>query len=56
MNVLIIIPIFQHEEDMPPLLSTRLGVLFNDSDLDSTVEELYKLLLKKLGSKGETSI
>jgi CO dehydrogenase nickel-insertion accessory protein CooC1 len=43
-----IIPIFQEENTIPPLLSTKLGVQFNKEDVNSTIEQIYKLILKKL--------
>jgi GTPase SAR1 family protein len=43
-----IIPIFQTEDSIPALLSTKLGVHFNKEDLSSTIEQLYNLILKKL--------
>ena len=43
-----IIPIFQNETSIPALLSTKLGVQFNKEDIDGTVEQIYKLILKKL--------
>lgn len=43
-----IIPIFKDEKDIPPLVSTKLGVSFDKNDIDKTVEQLYHLILKKL--------
>jgi len=43
-----IIPVFVREEDIPTLLSTKLGVQFNESDLNSTIKNIYDLILKKL--------
>ncbi|GAG06438.1 unnamed protein product, partial [marine sediment metagenome] len=43
-----IIPIFQTEDTIPPLLSTKLGVQFKKYDIDATIEQIYKLILKKL--------
>jgi GTPase SAR1 family protein len=43
-----IIPIFQTEKTIPPLLSTKLGVQFKKDDIDDTIEQIYKLILKKL--------
>ena len=40
--------IFLNEEDIPPLLSTKLGVVFNESAFDETIEKIYNLILKKL--------
>ncbi|MBN1802100.1 MAG: TIR domain-containing protein [Candidatus Lokiarchaeota archaeon] len=47
-----IIPIFNEEKDIPPLLTTKLGVMFKPWDLDVTIEEIYALILKKLDIKG----
>ncbi|MBY8988797.1 MAG: TIR domain-containing protein [Candidatus Lokiarchaeota archaeon] len=43
-----IIPIFQIENTIPPLLSTKLGVQFKKEDIDDTIDQIYKLILKKL--------
>ncbi len=43
-----IIPIFQAENTIPALLSTKLGVQFNKDDIEGTIEQIYKLILKKL--------
>lgn len=43
-----IIPVFKKEEDIPPLLSTKLGVQFSESDIDGTIKRIYDLILKKL--------
>ena len=43
-----IIPIFLKENDIPPLLSTKLGIQFRKDDIDTTIEQIYKLILKKL--------
>ncbi|MFX0011964.1 MAG: toll/interleukin-1 receptor domain-containing protein [Candidatus Hermodarchaeota archaeon] len=43
-----IIPIFQMEDSIPALLSTKLGVHFNKEDISSTIEQVYNLILKKL--------
>ena len=43
-----IIPIFQTEDSIPALLSTKLGVHFNKDDIIKTIEEVYNLILKKL--------
>jgi hypothetical protein len=42
-----IIPIFQSETNIPPLLSTKLGVQFNKEDISDTIEQIYKLIVKK---------
>ena len=44
----LIIPIFQSENTIPPLISTKLGVQFKKYDIDATIEQIYKLILKKL--------
>ncbi|GAH00747.1 unnamed protein product, partial [marine sediment metagenome] len=43
-----IIPIFIEEKDIPPLLSNKLGVVFNEEDFNKTIEKIHKLILKKL--------
>ncbi|MFW9937088.1 MAG: TIR domain-containing protein [Candidatus Thorarchaeota archaeon] len=43
-----IIPIFIKESDIPPLLSTKLGVQFIKEDLEKTIEQIHQLILKKL--------
>ena len=43
-----IIPIFQTEDSIPALLSTKLGVHFNKEDISNTIEQVYNLILKKL--------
>ncbi len=43
-----IIPIFNNTEDIPPLLTTKLGVQFNKRDIHSTINEIYNLILKKM--------
>jgi len=40
----LIIPIFQKENHIPPLLSTKLGVQFKKYDIDATIEQIYKLI------------
>jgi len=42
-----IIPVYFQENDIPPLLSTKLGTHFHPEDLESTVNDLFKLILKK---------
>ncbi|MFX1355906.1 MAG: TIR domain-containing protein [Promethearchaeota archaeon] len=42
-----IIPIFTKAEDIPPLLSSRLGLEFNSSNLQKTIQNLYDLIIKK---------
>jgi len=43
-----IIPVFINEKDIPPLLSTKLGVQFNKNDIKNTIEQIYQLISKKL--------
>jgi len=43
-----IIPVFVREQDIPTLLSTKLGVEFSESDIDATIKNIYDLILKKL--------
>jgi len=43
-----IIPVFRREQDIPTLLSTKLGVQFNESDIEGTHKSIYDLILKKL--------
>ena len=43
-----IIPIFQTINTIPPLLTTKLGVQFKKNDIDDTVDQIYKLIKKKL--------
>jgi len=42
-----IIPIFTKAEDIPPLLSSRLGLEFDSSNLQKTIQNLYDLIIKK---------
>jgi len=43
-----IIPVFINESDIPPLLSTKLGVQFITDDIQKTADQIYQLILKKL--------
>jgi len=43
-----IIPIFIKESDIPPLISTKLGIQFNKNDIEKTTDQIYQLILKKL--------
>ncbi|MFX0073987.1 MAG: toll/interleukin-1 receptor domain-containing protein [Candidatus Hermodarchaeota archaeon] len=43
-----IIPVFNEPDDIPALLTTKLGVHFNKDDPYQTIEEIYKMILKKL--------
>jgi len=42
-----IIPIFTQVEDIPPLLSSRLGVKFDTYDFQETIQSLHDLIIKK---------
>jgi len=43
-----IIPVFEREKDIPTLLSTKLGVQFSEKEIDTTIKNIYDLILKKL--------
>jgi len=43
-----IIPIFINPNDIPPLLTTKLGVQYNTSDVYDSIETLYQMILQKL--------
>jgi len=43
-----IIPIFQTENTIPALISTKLGIQFKKEDINNMIEQIYKLILKKL--------
>ena len=43
-----IIPIFANKRDIPIMLATKLGIKFNKNDLDGTIEQIYRLIMKKL--------
>lgn len=43
-----IIPVFKNENDIPTLLSTKLGINYDENNLEKTVNDLYYLILKKL--------
>jgi len=43
-----IIPIFIKESDIPPLISTKLGVQFIQDDIEKTTDRIYQLVLRKL--------
>jgi hypothetical protein len=43
-----IIPVFVREDDIPPLLSTKLGVKFSGGEIETTITSIYNLILKKL--------
>lgn len=44
-----IIPIFNDPDHIPPLLKTRLGIKFDPFDFKKNVDEIYNLILKKIG-------
>lgn len=43
-----IIPIFTDENEIPVLLSTKLGVKFEETNLEGTLYNIYHLVMKKL--------
>ncbi|MFX1234495.1 MAG: toll/interleukin-1 receptor domain-containing protein [Promethearchaeota archaeon] len=43
-----LIPIFVEPNDIPALLSTKLGIQFKESDPYTTIEDIYQMILKKL--------
>jgi len=43
-----IIPVFIKSDHIPPLLKSRLGIEFDTFDLQKTIDEIYKLILKKI--------
>ncbi|MFX1376152.1 MAG: TIR domain-containing protein [Promethearchaeota archaeon] len=43
-----IIPIFENEDDIPPLLTTKLGLLIKSDNLKSFIQDLHSLIQKKL--------
>jgi hypothetical protein len=43
-----IIPIFVNPNDIPPLLTTKLGVHFDESEVYDSIEMIYQMILKKL--------
>jgi hypothetical protein len=49
-----IILVFLTEADIPPLLSTKLGVKFLPKDINRTIHELYELILKKVSSPADS--
>ncbi|MFX1311773.1 MAG: TIR domain-containing protein, partial [Promethearchaeota archaeon] len=46
-----IIPIFTEEKFIPPLLSTKLGLQFDRDNLQKTIAEIHRLIVKKLKIK-----
>ena len=43
-----IIPVFKEEKYIPTLLSTKLGIYYDEKNLKKTIDDLYFLILKKL--------
>ncbi len=43
-----IIPIFVEPDDLPALLSTKLGIQYNEDDPYSSIEDIYQMILRKL--------
>ena len=48
-----IIPVFSDPRDIPPLLSSRLGIQYDFYDMERNVQELRNLILKKVGGLTE---
>ena len=46
-----IIPVFIKPEHIPPLLKARIGVEYDTFDLQKNVNNLYKVILKKVESE-----
>ena len=44
-----IIPVFNDPDHIPPLLKPRLGVQFDSLDFKKTIDNIYNLIVKKLG-------
>ena len=42
-----LIPVFEDENDIPPLLTTKLGIHFRAEDIKGFVQELHDLISKK---------
>ena len=42
-----IVPIFLTPDDIPPLLTTKLGIQFNSNDFEATIDKIHALVLKK---------
>ncbi len=43
-----VIPIFINPNDIPPLLTTKLGVQFNEDEVYDSIEGIYQMILTKL--------
>jgi hypothetical protein len=44
----IMIPVFKDVNHIPPILRSLLGVEFNNSDVDSTIQEIYETIGRKM--------
>lgn len=42
-----LIPIFLNPNDIPPLLTTKLGIEFNSSDFEDNIDKMHSLIVKK---------
>ena len=42
-----LVPIFEDENDIPPLLTTKLGIQFKTNNVKGFVQELHTLIQKK---------
>jgi hypothetical protein len=40
--------VFEKEENIPPLLTTKLGIGFKPNDLKGFIQELHSLIQKKV--------
>ena len=43
-----IIPVFKDPENIPTLISTKLGVPYSEDDINRTIAEIHQLIIKKL--------
>jgi len=43
-----IIPIYENEADIPTMLTTKLGIKYESNQLNTTIERIHELILKKL--------
>jgi WD40 repeat protein len=48
-----VIPVFEDEADIPPLLTTKLGMQFQKNDMKVFITRLYDLIKKKTREKSE---
>jgi len=46
-----IIPIFEDKKQIPPLLRSRLGLVFNRNNIEDTIKKIYDLIVKKLSKE-----